>query len=287
MADIEKWQKFSQEEETRDDDEEALSLSDFPLKPNSPSTKSNLKSNNPTDDFEFRISFSGLESDLQTDMCAAEDVFFNGTILPLRPSVSSRTDSLDLSSTVMSTSRSGSSNSSGTSSHCVSRSQSTKSSSVPDPPRSSISSNFFYTFPSPSPQIRTSGRRSNANSSRKSFSSVPTGSILRLGVIPAPEIDIRSRRMSEKKPLKVGEKKQVGFGGFGCKCGPDQVVEPVGTMISRSKMEGGKKKKIKGDEDEEKKVGKKGLSLKLKRAESLCRTRIFDWLDELNIGKSS
>ncbi|KAF3323278.1 hypothetical protein FCM35_KLT12009 [Carex littledalei] len=279
-----------------DEEEEALSLSDLPLKPNSPSKKLNLMPNNASDDFEFRISFSATETDLQAEMCAADDVFCNGTILPLRPSVSSRTDSTDLSvysGTTLSTSRSASSSSSGSSSYCVSRSHSTKSASgvppVPDPPRRSVSNNFFYAFPSPSPQIRTGARKSNVTKGRKSTSSVP-GTILRLGVLPAPEIDMRSRRTSEKKPSAV-EKKQPGFGGYslGCKCVPDdQVVEPVGTQVTRSKMEAPKKKRNGGDE-EGRKVEKKGLHLKFnsKGGESMCRTRIFNWIEELSIGKNS
>ncbi|KAJ1697450.1 hypothetical protein LUZ63_005962 [Rhynchospora breviuscula] len=278
-----------------EEEEEALSLSDFPLKPNSPSDKLNLIPNSTTDDFEFRISFSATETDFQAEMCAADDVFCNGTILPLRPSVSSRTDSMDLSissGTILSTSRSASSSSSGSSSYCVSRSHSTKSVPgtlpIPDPPRRSVSNNFFYAFPSPSPQIRTGARKSNVISGRKSTSSVP-GTILRLGVLPTPEIDIRSRRTNEKKPNTV-EKKQLGFGGygFGCNCVPDEVVEPVGMPVSRSKAEAPKKKKN-GGEEEERKVEKKEIDLKfnLKRRESLCRTRIFNWFEELSSGKTS
>ncbi|KAJ4815325.1 hypothetical protein LUZ62_027891 [Rhynchospora pubera] len=285
-----------------EEEEEALSLSDFPLKPNSPSNKLNLIPNSTTDDFEFRISFSATETDFQAEMCAADDVFCNGTILPLRPSVSSHTDSMDLSissGTILSTSRSASSSSSGSSSYCVSRSHSTKSVPgtllIPDPPRRSVSNNFFYAFPSPSPQIRTGARKSNVTSGRKSTSSVP-GTILRLGVLPTPEIDIRSRRTNEKKPNTVEkkpnglEKKQLGFGGygFGCNCVPDEVVEPVGMPVNRSKTEAPKKKKNGGDE-EDRKVEKKGFDLKfnLKRRESLCRTRIFNWFEELSIGKTS
>lgn len=289
-------QALSANEEEEEEKEEALSLSDLPSKPNSPSNKLNLIPTNPTtattDDFEFRISFSANDADTQTEMCAADDVFCNGTILPLRPSVSSRTDSMDLSvssGTVLSTSRSGSSSSSGSSSYCVSRSHSTKSTSgVPDPPRRSVSNNFFYAFPSPSPQIRTGARKSNVTNGRKSTSSVP-GNILRLGVLPAPEIDIRSRRTTEKKP-SVAEKKQPGFSGygFGCKCVPDEVVEPVGTPVNRSKLERSKNKRNGGDE-EERKVEKKGSQLKfnLKIGESMCRTRIFNWIEELSIGKNS
>jgi hypothetical protein len=282
--------------DTEEEEEEALSLSDLPSKPNSPSTKLNFMPN-PTDDFEFRISISANETDLQTEMCAADDVFCNGTILPLRPSISSHTDSMDLSvssgATVMSTSRSGSSSSSGSSSYCVSRSHSTKSASlvlpIPDPPRHSVSNNFFYAFPSPSPQIRNGARKSNVSNGRKSTSSVP-GTILRLGVLPAPEIDIRSRRTTEKKPSvvekKKKKKKQPGFSGygFGCKCVPDEVVEPAGTPVNPSKLEGTKKKKN-GGEEERRKVEKKSSQLKfnLKIGESMCRTRIFNWLEELSI----
>ncbi|CAL9775000.1 unnamed protein product [Musa acuminata subsp. burmannicoides] len=210
----------SEEREAIEEEEVSLSPSDLPVAADK-DDDGECKSSDAEDDFEFRISVAGglLSHAAETDMCAADEVFFQGQILPLRPSVgsdsgffvASRTpsrsrsmsDSLDqYSSTVLglgfnSTSRSNSSGSSSrSSSGCVSRSHSSNShgSSTCEHPRVSLSNNF-YAHPSPTPQVRI---LRNAHARRRSTSSAPPGwGIFRLGIAKAPEIelyDIRSRR---------------------------------------------------------------------------------------------
>ncbi|XP_010905264.1 uncharacterized protein [Elaeis guineensis] len=316
----EKWVTF-------DEEEEALSLSDFPVIADGAKDEEKKSKSSPdhVDDFEFRVSVGGgllSKAAAETDMCAADEVFFQGQILPLRPSISSdsslfsnsrcasRSESMDrypsaISSLGFESSRSNSSSSS------VSRSHSSNShSSIScDPPRLSASNNF-YTHPSPTPQVRIVRR----NAGRRSISSsAPGWGILRLGVVKTPEIelyDLRSRRSSNggmnSNPKKsngdAGNRKKVSEGkdgsisnsacthdagnkskgedkvdqkkvqwfmgrGLGCKCSPDSVG------IVSSKVVIAKNKKEEGEG--------------LKRGESMCRSRIFEWLEELSVTKAT
>ncbi|XP_072973159.1 uncharacterized protein [Typha angustifolia] len=256
---------------------ETLSLIDLPVS-NPESTGDTASASAPgsdADDFEFRISVGGglVANAADTDMCAADEVFFRGQLLPLRPSISSdsgllrhgsRSESMDLSSR------------SGSSSSCVSRSHSSSSHS------GSSASNNFYAFPSPSPQLRGSRRRSSARRNSTSSSAPPSWGLLRLGVVPAPEIelrDLRSRRSRGGKQTggdgngKVVEKRSPSLRfmgiGFGCNCSPD-AVEPVRLPVASPPPP---KKK-----EEPKRTLKKG--------ENMGRRRIFEWLDELSIAKA-
>lgn len=322
----EKWVTF-------DEEEEALSLSDFPVTADDGAEDEEKSKSSPdhVEDFEFRVSVGGglLSKAAETDMCAADEVFFQGQILPLRPSISSdsglfstsrcasRSDSMDRYSSAISSlgfesSRSNSSSSSSsTSSDGVSRSHSSNShSSIScDPPRLSVSNNF-YTHPSPTPQVRIVRRRNNAGR-RSTGSSAPGWGILRLGVVKTPEIelyDLRSRRSSSggvnnpKKsngdaghPKKVPEANGGGSSGactddaagrkskgedkvkkkarwfmgrgFGCKCSPESVgIVPSSVVIAKKKKEDGEG---------------------LKRGESMRRSRIFEWLEDLSVTKAT
>uniref|UniRef100_A0A0E0LMV8 Uncharacterized protein n=1 Tax=Oryza punctata TaxID=4537 RepID=A0A0E0LMV8_ORYPU len=272
------------------------------------------------DDFEFCVlSSGGLVSDgagaAAADMCVADEVFSQGKLLPLRPSSVAAGDAAGLgllprSESVASTvgfgsrSDSRSSSSSGSSSGCVSRSQSSKSASsdhsaanppppLPPQPRRSLSSSLFYTHPSPSPQLRTRPRRSTGSAPPPPATA---WGIFRLGVVGAPDVypprSTDSKNVAATAAAKVGssrsarfepastatataaaaaaaEKKYpvVGLFGdsFGCKCSPD-VVEPI------TLPEAAKRAKAKN------KVG-------VKKDQSVRRSRILDWLEELTITK--
>ncbi|RWV99837.1 hypothetical protein GW17_00037242 [Ensete ventricosum] len=85
MAQQEKREAFEEVEE----EEESLSLSDLPEVIDE-AMDEECKTGEATDDFEFQISVAGglLSSSVETDMCAADEVFFQGQILPLQPSIS-------------------------------------------------------------------------------------------------------------------------------------------------------------------------------------------------------
>ncbi|BAF22065.1 Os07g0589600 [Oryza sativa Japonica Group] len=265
------------------------------------------------DDFEFCVlSSGGLVSAgagaAAADMCVADEVFSQGKLLPLRLSSAAAGDAAGLgvlprSESVASTvgfgsrSDSRSASSSGSSSGCVSRSESSKSASSdhsaahPPPqqqqqPRRSLSSSLFYAHPSPSPQLRTRPPRRSTGSAPPPPPATAWG-IFRLGVVGAPDVypprstdsknaaaaaKVGSSRSARFEPASTAADKKhpvVGLFGdsFGCKCSPD-VVEPV-TLPAAAKRAKAKNKNKAGD----------------KKAQSVRRSRILDWFEELTITK--
>ncbi|KAF0932881.1 hypothetical protein E2562_013086 [Oryza meyeriana var. granulata] len=255
------------------------------------------------DDFEFCVLSSGGlvpagAGAAAADMCVADEVFSQGKLLPLRPSSAAAGDAPGLvlfprSESVASTvgfgsrSDSRSASSSGSSSGCVSRSQSAKSASsdhsaAPPPPRRSLSSSLFYAHPSPSPQLRTRPRRSTGSAPLPATA----WGIFRLGVVGAPDVypprSAESKNAAAAASAKVGSSRSARFeppstaaadkkpavvglfpDGFGCKCSPD-VVETV------TLPEAAKRAKTK---------------VRVKKSQSVRRSRILDWLEELTITK--
>jgi hypothetical protein len=265
------------------------------------------------DDFEFCVlSSGGLVSAgagaAAADMCVADEVFSQGKLLPLRLSSAAAGDAAGLgvlprSESVASTvgfgsrSDSRSASSSGSSSGCVSRSESSKSASSDhsaahppqqqqQQPRRSLSSSLFYAHPSPSPQLRTRPPRRSTGSAPPPPPATAWG-IFRLGVVGAPDVypprstdsknaaaaaKVGSSRSARFEPASTAADKKhpvVGLFGdsFGCKCSPD-VVEPV-TLPAAAKRAKAKNKNKAGD----------------KKAQSVRRSRILDWFEELTITK--
>ncbi|WOL17650.1 hypothetical protein Cni_G26443 [Canna indica] len=259
------WEPLDRQGEADDD---CLSLSDFPLVVDDKANDYEHKCSDADeeDDFEFRISAAGglLPSSAEADMCAADEVFFQGRILPMRPSVSSadgggRSGSRSNSSWDRSSSRSSSSSSS-SGSGCVSRSHSSSSArssgSLEHRRRPSLSNNF-YAHPSPTPQVRGARSRAAGCGRRSARSTPPTPppptgwGIFRLGVAKVPEIELygtRSRRASGDGSVsgrlssaaavertvrgggaakgQTSRRRTVVGSGFGCKCSAD-AVEPI------------------------------------------------------------
>lgn len=250
------------------------------------------------DDFEFRVAPTGggPVSAGAGDMCVADELFSHGKLLPLRPSSSTATDApgaslLPRSESVASDAglgsrhdcRSASSSGSSSSSGCVSRSHSSKSASsehgAAPPPRRSLSSSLFYAHPSPSPQLRSSRPRRSTGSAPP-----PAGwGVIRLGVVGAPDVypprpadakisaasrggSGRSARFEWATGAVERSFRRHGAGlGFGCRCSPDVVVEPVGLPEAAAR--------------------KSGTDGGAKRGRSIRRIRILDWLEELSITK--
>ncbi|KAK7250944.1 hypothetical protein RIF29_33738 [Crotalaria pallida] len=218
--DQEKWyhvKEEQEEEEDEDEEEEALSLCDLP----NPITLLNIKDqdqdsshvNYETTQEEFDFSsWNGLFPKEQ-EMCAADDVFFQGQMLPLHHSFKSNSGSLtkgnnhhnhsqsiirseSLGRVSMSESRS---NSSSRSSSV--RSQNSSSSTISTTTttrRISISKhriqNQFHTHPSPKPQLKISGPMTRT-SGRKSSSSSSAWEIFRIGVVPTPELGLQDLKI--------------------------------------------------------------------------------------------
>ncbi|KAJ7944492.1 Membrane-associated kinase regulator protein [Quillaja saponaria] len=212
----EKWDAFSSEQVKQEDEEkEALSPCNPPvilIKEEEQTRKADAQVIENQQEFDF-CSWGGPES----KMCAADEVFFGGQILPLRLSVSSdggllttgfqdkrlnlsRCESMDHGS--LSGSRSNSSRSSSIRSQYSSTSTSTNFATRISKPRIG---NQFHTYPSPQPQIRVPNiRKVNAgNHSRKSSSA---WDFFRIGVVPTPEIglqDLRIRSSSNRNSVSL------------------------------------------------------------------------------------
>ncbi|KAG6529052.1 uncharacterized protein LOC122043952 [Zingiber officinale] len=235
-------------------EEESLSLSDFPVSAGEDDCA--CKSSDAADEFEFQVSAAGglLGGAGEAGMCVADEVFFQGQILPLRPSVSSdsgflsrgasrRSESLDqyYSAAIL-----------GLGFHSTSRSSSTssRSSSNGSGMSRSHSSNNFYARPSPTPRIRTHRK---TNSGRRSASSVTPGwGIFRLGIAKAPEIELhdimlrrpgggggvsaRTNNAEADHAKKEKSKRSRSRGGLICRCSPE-AVEPVAASTKQKAAE--------------------------------------------------
>lgn len=271
MAQQAPWETFSDgsTDDDDDDDDETLSLCDLPVR-NLEKQEGDDKSSAALEDFEFRTLGNGLllKPGPEKEMCAADDIFYRGQLLPLRSCGGSR------SGRSLSSSNSNSISSSNCSSTSISRSQSSSSqnSSILDGPRLSIS-NKFYAHPSPRPQVRTS-----FGSGRKSTGSAPPGwAVFRLGVAKAPEIelsDLKLRRLrSSEGKCEAKVTKSLSRFRFGCKCTSD-VSEPLPMSPARPLIP--------------KKKREKEMVVGFDRRESNCKSsRMCEWLQELSLGKGS
>ncbi|GMH14823.1 hypothetical protein Nepgr_016664 [Nepenthes gracilis] len=208
-SEIENCQRFQFNYEVESEervDEEAISLRDLPIsiidEDNQP-TSEKSEATEAEEDFDFR-SLGGWINDQDSKMCAADDVFFRGQILPFRYSFSSDTGLIssgsDSRNPSWSISRSGSatsSRSSSTGSHySVTSSSSSSSSKAAQKPK--IRSHF-HSYPSPKPQIQASAAHPVASSSpSKKYYSFPW-ELVRFGLLRTPEIelqDLKVRRAS-------------------------------------------------------------------------------------------
>jgi hypothetical protein len=218
-------------EQVIEEEDEDLSFCDLPVinylteekEDNSESRKEDaLENETQEEEEEFDFPSSGNGSLLrESEMCTADEVFFQGQILPKRLSsvsshsgclngnnlkhdqshnisrCTSRSESMDHGSTGGFTSNT-SSRSSSTRSHNSSSSTTTSSNNsirriTKSKPR--VVQNNFLTCPSPKPQIRISTTRQGSVSSRSRNST--TRDFFRLGLVPTPEIglqDLKVRR---------------------------------------------------------------------------------------------
>lgn len=307
---------FKEEEEEGDDDE-ALSLSDLPLihqwrkgedddKNNSPSTREGVQ-----EEFDF------CSVSKESEMCAADEVFFQGQILPLRHSVSSekgllqhydgrryrshsisRSDSMDhyyssRSSSI--SSGSGSSSSASASAATVATKYKPKL-----PPR-----NQFHSHPSPSPRLHfPSSRHGGATSAnpRNSIKKSSIWNVLRLGLVSTPpEIAFHDLKTRSTNCKSFGSRNSTSSnsssisssgGGAskikkmrprllgGCKCAADVVAMRV-VIIKRSASESdvvALNDEIRRENGDEGKPQSQKLTKK-----HLSHHRTFEWLKQLSV----
>ncbi|MBA0562567.1 hypothetical protein Golob_007600 [Gossypium lobatum] len=215
-------QKWEAEEE----EEEALSLCDLPV--NLIKEENQIQPRNEEDgesqaikteeDFNFG-SWDGCLS-TKPEMCAADEVFFKGQILPLCVSISSdgsliwchrqdsqnkpRSESIDHGSLSRFTSVTSSSRSSSTGSSHYSTNSSNSTTVTAATSFNSITSsksnpnksiNNFNTHPSPKPQIRLSKTRPMNISSSRNQTSSSVWDFFRLGLVRAPELEFHELKI--------------------------------------------------------------------------------------------
>ncbi|CAI0461532.1 unnamed protein product [Linum tenue] len=226
----EKWVRSSEPEE-QGEEEESLSLCDLPVNllaedEEGAEEKPLLSPDNSTnsEDFDFgQLLGSSMGSkSSSSEMCAADDIFFQGQILPFRHSISSesssgvhpfkpavqrqgslsasrsisRSESMDRSSSSGGFTRFSSRSSSINSHYSSSSSASTNSNSSSARPRIV---NRFHAFPSPKPQILKTPNAPPLGSAAGAANRSKKSSIwetLRLGLVRAPEMefqDLKSR----------------------------------------------------------------------------------------------
>ncbi|KAA8522623.1 hypothetical protein F0562_013016 [Nyssa sinensis] len=208
----EKWAHSNSIENEVEDEEEALSLCDLPINiEENLSRKEEAQAIQTPEDFEFG-SWGGSVL-IESELCDADEVFFQGQILPLRHSISSES------------SVAGFRNDSQKPGHCLSRSDSmdhchsgtftsvsSRSSSIRSCRSSSSGSsstkttvtttktkykprvqNPFHSHPSPTPQIRVSSIQHGNIGHRSNKSTI--WSFFRVGLVRTPEIELQDLKV--------------------------------------------------------------------------------------------
>ncbi|KAE8693343.1 putative Late embryoproteinsis abundant protein group 8 protein [Hibiscus syriacus] len=212
-CDEQKWEA----EEEKEEEEEALSLCDLPVNLIKEENQvvqeedgGQAQTSQTEEDFNFG-SWGGSIS-IKPEMCAADEVFFKGQILPLRHSVSSdsgingfrqdshntsmslsRSESMDQGSLSRFTSVSSSSTSSSHHTTSSSNSIAERMESSNPKPKSIKIRNSFTTHPSPKPQIRLPKTRTPNVGSRNQRSSM--WDFFKLGLVRAPGLELQDLKL--------------------------------------------------------------------------------------------
>ncbi|KAG2719759.1 hypothetical protein I3760_02G005200 [Carya illinoinensis] len=222
----ERWEHSKSKEDQVGEEDEDLSFCDLPVidyltkdQDNQSRKEEDDDAALATDETQEEFDFSSRRGSLfkESEMCSADEVFFQGRLLPLRLSVSSdagstgfrhesqkitgrcisRSESLEHGSIEGFTSNSSSRSSSTRSRNSSSSTASSANYTIKTQTSKQRVQNHFLTCPSPKPQIRfsTTKQGNQGSRSRNSF----TWDYLRLGLVPTPEIglqDLKLRRNS-------------------------------------------------------------------------------------------
>ncbi|KAI3987016.1 hypothetical protein MKX01_039951 [Papaver californicum] len=213
--------KLIEDYNSEQEEEEALSLCDLPIKEEV--NQQNIKSNKAAslleqgEEFEFGSWVGSVLT--ESEICVADDVFFQGQILPLRrhsvssengfsirrqdsnPSVTmnpSRSSSMDRSSSGFYTT---SSRSSSSKSH---NSISSTSTSTTTSGHYKPLQNIFHSHPSPKPQIWNSSSNSKSirrNGSGRTGKQSTTWGLFRVGLVKTPQIELQDLRLGNYKSV--------------------------------------------------------------------------------------
>ncbi|GFP99529.1 hypothetical protein PHJA_002097000 [Phtheirospermum japonicum] len=275
------------EDETEHEEDETLSLSDLPLihkKEEEEEENSNNNWGHKEKEIQEDFDFCALSK--EPEMCAADEVFFQGQILPLRHSVSSEKGLLLQYCKTRSISSSS-----------ISSRQSSSSGSSAGPksrrPKLPPARNQFHSHPSPSPKINFPSKKNhyrNYNCAKKSS----VWNIFRLGVLtPPPEIafqDLKprpncrnfgSRNSTDSNGSSIScgnhsntKKKNRSFLG-GCKCSADAVDTVPTRVVSESELDALERENVEAM-----------MKLPMKKQASkkhLSHHRTFEWLKQLSL----
>lgn len=304
------------EEELEEDDEEeeALSLCDLP---NDEENQTKKEASGVSELVQEDFDFGGNLLMKESEMCTADEVFYQGQILPLRHSISLPNDSRN-SSTIRFMSRSESMEE-----HCHDTNSSSRSSSIRSQRSSSSGSssnistpicskykprirNQFHSHPSPTPQVRFSKVvQSNVNnSSRKST----LWSLFRVGLVTTPEIalqDLKSRSNKDysgsrnstsssssgmsnydikMRSIILSKKKKQSFFLGSCKCSANAVESTVPSnvvIMNRNSIITKTRKATEFHEQDDKKDVTENM--KVTKKQSMSRHRTFEWLKQLSL----
>ncbi|CAH1419331.1 unnamed protein product [Lactuca virosa] len=296
------WVHFnSHENQCFEDEEETLSLCDLPTNDQEIETNSKKEEdNNTTEDFEFGFCYGGAACTSPENMCTAEDVFFEGQILPLRHSVSSDTDGITRKINRSASMRVVSSRIINRNDPIMIRSNGYK----------HRIRNQFHSHPSPSPQIRTQSFRTLSHSNQKTSS---LWSFLQVGLLKPQEIGLldlknRSKRFgshnsnssstsssmnstmdqnqnqNQNQIHRKNTKKKQRLFFSGCKCSADSIESTV-KETNPKKMTTKEEKIIQLQNSKVSEVSEvseeRTITGERKRAAS--RHRTFEWLKQLSI----
>ncbi|GMH06377.1 hypothetical protein Nepgr_008217 [Nepenthes gracilis] len=254
IGNCERSKSISDGESEEQGEEESLSLRDLPVSAIHEDKQSTLIKSDEVvaeEDFDFGSLAGSIDAE-GSKMCAADEVFYRGQILPLRHSISSDTGLARSRSDSRSISRSesmehGSACGFRSASTTSSRSSSTKSHYSVTSSTSSSSSNaaqkpkfrnHFHSYPSPKPHIRAAGAQSLPNSTprRKSYSSI--WEFVRLGLVRTPEIelhDLKARHASLSNNSVIGRSSSNSNGN--CRAKSTENLKTHGNIFARTKTD--------------------------------------------------
>lgn len=317
--------------EEPDENDESLSLCDLPInlvKDGNPHFLLEIKPRAgetsiaaADDEFDFGSlgGFSNLADQPPPEMCLADEVFYQGQLLPVRLSVSSDNTSAGVYRRhLRSINSSGSSSSR---SQCSSSSVTNNSLTITSAARNPQLRvpNLFHSHPSPKPQIKASPMTfrqasTGGNRQKSSFG----WDFFRLGVVKTPGMELEdlkhrsstrrnssvSRSNSEKafvpaplsneRSVKVMmrrpresvliERKSRGIlGGVGCKCSVESTVAPAPKAMVGVRRKGNSKNiPAQATAKREMRMKKVGKEKEEEEKLELSRHRTFEWLKELS-----
>ncbi|CAN4079747.1 unnamed protein product [Withania somnifera] len=294
--------------EQEEEEEEALSLCDLPNSEENQTKKeaSGSTSELQLEDFEFDSCCCNLLK--ESEMCTADEIFYQGQILPLRHSISLPSDRRHCSTQSMSMEE----NCHDTNSSSIrsQRSSSSGSSSNFNMKYRPKIRNQFHSHPSPTPQVRFSKVtiQSNVNNSTRKSA---LWSLFRVGLVTTPEIalqDLKNRgnrdnsgsrnstsssgssgsfsNNDNRMRIILSKKKKQGFSLGSCKCSSVNAVETVlpANVLIRNRNSNAIRETRKATgvhEHEDKKDSSENIKATKKQA--MSRHRTFEWLKELSL----